>query len=237
MTASAALSGILLALGFSQLAALLAREEPYPLAAALLALLLILGGAVLAAFVATNLRQRGARDAAPSPTPAAVLSAAALAALAAASLEVWRATGTFFPFRMALAWRGPLPFQRLAEAALPMMLAGSCLVALGALATAAAIGALWMLLYARRLDPWARGAGAALSFVGAIPYVAFALVVRALFCPEVAFLAAGRWLALRPDDQLAYRSLMGIAPGLLFASLALGLGIGRGLWSWLDDVR
>jgi ABC-type multidrug transport system ATPase subunit len=237
MTAPAAMSAVLLLLGVSQLAALLARDEPYPLAAALLALLLAAGGAALGAFVAVNLRQRAARDAAPLPTRATVLSAAALAALAAAALEVWRGTGTFFPLRMALAWRGALPFQRLSEPALPMMLAGTGLVALGAAATAALIGALWMFLYARRLDAWARGAGAALSFAGAIPYVAFALVVRALFCPEVAFLAAGRWLALRPDEQLAYKSLIGVAPGLLCASLALGLGIGRGLWSWLDDVR
>lgn len=235
--APSALGALLLLLGLAQLVALFLREEPYPLAAALLALLLAAGGAALAAFVVFNLRQPAARDAAPARSPGAMLSAVALAALAAAALEIWRSTGTFFPLRMALAWPGALPFERLTEPALPMMLAGTCLIALGAAATAATIGAAWLLLYARRLDGWARAAGAALSFAGAVPYVAFALVVRALLCPEVAFLAAGRWLALRPDDQLAYRSLLGAAPGLLSASVALGLGVGRGLWSWLDEVR
>ena len=70
-----------------------------------------------------------------------------------------------------------------------------------------------------------------------MPYVAFALVVRALLCGPVAFLAAGRWLSLRPDEQLAYRSLLGLAPGALAASLLLGLCVGRGLWSWLEQVR
>jgi ABC-type cobalamin/Fe3+-siderophores transport system ATPase subunit len=235
--APSALAGLLLLLGLAQLGALLLRDEPYPLAAALLGLLLAAGGATLAAFVAFNLRQPAARDAAPPRSPGAVLSAVALAALAVAALQVWRSTGTFFPLRMALAWRGALPSERLAEPVVPMMLAGTCLIALGAAATAATIGAVWLLLYARRLEGWARAAGAALSFAGAVPYVGFALVVRALLCPEVAFLAAGRWLALRPDDQLAYRSLLGVAPGLLSASAALGLGIGRGLWSWLDEVR
>lgn len=235
--APAAIAGLLLLLGLAQLASLLARNEPYPLAAALLALLFAAGGATLGAFVAINRRHPAARDAAPPRPPGALLSAVALAALAAAALEVWRSTGTFFPLRMALFWRGGLPFGRLAEPALPMMLAGTCLIALGAAATAASIGGVWLLLYARRLDAWARAAGAFLSFAGAVPYVAFALVVRALLCPEVSFLAAGRWLALRPDEQLAYRSLLGIAPGLLSASVALGLGIGRGLWSWLDEVR
>ena len=55
----------------------------------------------------------------------------ALGIIAAAALEAWRVTGIFFPLRMALAWRGALPFDRLAEPALPMMLAGTCLIALG----------------------------------------------------------------------------------------------------------
>jgi ABC-type cobalamin/Fe3+-siderophores transport system ATPase subunit len=235
--APTAIAFVLLLLGLTQLVSLFVRDDPYPLAAALLALLLAAGGAALAAFVAINHRQGPARDAAPARSPGAVLSAIALAALAAAALDLWRTTGTFFPVRMALFWRGTLAFERLAEPALPMMLAGTCLIALGAAATAASIGAVWLLLYARRLEGWARAAGALVSFFGAIPYVAFALVVRALFCPEVSFLAAGRWLAVRPDEQLAYRSLLGATPGLLAASVALGLGIGRGLWSWLEDVR
>ena len=62
-------------------------------------------------------------------------------------------------------------------------------------------------------------------------------MIRALYLVPVAFLAAGRFLALRPDEQLAYRSMFGMAPGLLAASVALGLCVGRGLWSWLDQVR
>src|SRR5262249_4331964 len=157
--------------------------------------------------------------------------------IAAATADSWRTMGVFFPTRLLLAWRGALPFDRLSEPPLAMMLAGTTLVALGALATATLIGALWLLLYARRMDGWARAIGGVLSFAGAVPYVAFALVVRALVCAPVAFLAAGQWLALRPDEQLAYRSLLGTAPGLLAAAAGLGLGIGRGLWSWLDDVR
>ena len=233
--APAAIAALLLLLGLAQLLSLFPRDEPYPLAAAGLALLLMAGGAALGAFVAFNGREPAARDAGRSPVNP--LPALALAALAAAALEVWRTTGTFFPVRLALAWRGALPFERLTEPELPMMLAGTTLVALGAAATAAVIGALWLLLYARRLDAASRAAGAVLSFAGGIPYVAFALVVRAVLCAPVALLAAGHWLALRPDDQLAYRSLMGIAPGLLAASVGLGLGIGRGVWSWLEDVR
>src|SRR5207302_6341617 len=139
--------------------------------------------------------------------------------------------------RMALLWRGPLSADRLLEPALPMMLAGTCLVGLGAVATASLVGALWLFFYARGMRNATRIGGALLSFAGAVPYVAFALVVRALLCGPVAFLAAGRWLSLRPDEQLAYRSLLGLAPGALAASLLLGLCVGRGLWSWLEQVR
>ena len=235
--AASAMAGLLLAVGLAQLLALPTRDEPYPLAAAALALLLAGGGAVLVAFIRLNAREGLGRDAAPRRSRSDVLAALALALIAAATFETWRSTGILFPERMALAWRGTLPFERMAEPALAMMLAGTSLVALAAVATAAVTGALWFWLYARGLHAWARVIGGALSFAGAIPYVAFALVVRALVCPPVAFLAAGRWLALRPDEQLAYRSLLGIAPGLLAAGLGLGLGVSRGLWSWLDDVR
>jgi ABC-type cobalamin/Fe3+-siderophores transport system ATPase subunit len=235
--AASAMAGLLLAVGLAQLLALPTRDEPYPLAAAALALLLAGGGAVLVAFIRLNAREGLGRDAAPRRSRSDVLAALALALIAAATFETWRSTGILFPERMALAWRGTLPFERMAEPALAMMLAGTSLVALAAVATAAVTGALWFWLYSRGLHAWGRVIGGALSFAGAIPYVAFALVVRALVCPPVAFLAAGRWLALRPDEQLAYRSLLGIAPGLLAAGLGLGLGVSRGLWSWLDDVR
>src|SRR5205085_1051841 len=175
--APAGVAALLVVLGTSQLFALFFREEPFPFAAGLLALLLAAGGASLAAFVVLNVHEPGAADAARQPP--GLLPAFALAALAAASLEVWRTTGTFFPLRMALGWRGALPLARIGEPALPMMLAGTCLVALGAVATAAVAGALWMILYARRVERCGRAAGAALSFAGAIPYIAFALVVRA----------------------------------------------------------
>src|SRR5581483_1637724 len=54
--APAVIAGLLLLLGVAQVAALLARDEPYPFAAALLALLLAAGGATLGAFVALNRR-------------------------------------------------------------------------------------------------------------------------------------------------------------------------------------
>src|SRR6267143_648555 len=235
--AASAMAGLLLAVGLAQLLALPARDEPYPLAAAALALLLAGGGAVLVAFIRLNAPGGLGRDAAPRRSRSDVLAALALVLIGAATFETWRSTGVLFPARMALAWRGTLSFERVAEPALAMMLAGTALLALAAVATAAVTGALWFWLYARGLHAWGRAIGGALSFAGAIPYVAFALVVRALVCPPVAFLAAGHWLALRPDEQLAYRSLLGIAPGLLAAGLGLGLGVSRGLWSWLDDVR
>jgi ABC-type cobalamin/Fe3+-siderophores transport system ATPase subunit len=235
--AVAAMAGLLLAAGLAQLLALPGRDEPYPAAAAGLALLLAGGGWVLLAFIRRNVRGGLGLDAAPRRSPADLLAAGALALIAAAAFECWRTSGVLFPARMTLAWRGTLPVDRLGEPPLPMMLAGTCLVALGALATAALIGALWVLLYSRRLHGWARAIGGALSFAGAVPYVAFALVVRALLCAPVAFLAAGHWLLLRPDEQIAYRSLLGSAPGLLAAAVALGLGVSRGLWSWLDEVR
>jgi ABC-type nitrate/sulfonate/bicarbonate transport system ATPase subunit len=234
--APSALAGVLLAVGIAQGVALLGRDEPYPLAAALLAALFATAGAVLAAFVRANVR--GALpDPAAERSPSDPLALLALGIIAAATLETWRVTGIFFPLRMTLAWGGALPFDRIAEPVLPMMLAGTCLIALGAGATATVTGALWLLLYARRLELQSRLLGVALSFAGAVPYVAFALVVRAVLCGPVAFRAAGQWLALRPDEQLAYRSLLGAAPGLLGASVGLGLGISRGLWSWLEEVR
>src|SRR5438105_5999471 len=195
--APAAIAGFLLVLGFAQAVALADRAGPYPVAAAMLALLLIGAGAFLAVFIRRNLRGD-----LPDPGPRSVadlLALVAAAVFAASTLGIWSSTGTLFPLRMALWWRGPLSFERILEPALPMMLAGTCLVALGAAATAVWTGALWMLLYARRLESALRIAGAVLSFAGAIPYVAFALVVRALVCSPVAMLAAGQWLALRPE--------------------------------------
>jgi len=230
------------ALGLSQLISLAVRDEPYPLAAALLALLLLGGGALLAAFVAWNLRAgpppmlashgpEGRRATEPA-APADRLIAVAMGVMLAEACAVFVKTGVVFPLRMTLLFGGAP-----AEDPLPMMLAGTSLVAIGAVATAAALGALWLVLYARDMPRLARLAGAALSFGGAVPYVATALVARAMLCNDVALLAAGRTLALRPDEQLAYRSLLGMSPGLLAASIALGLCVGRGLWSFLDQVR
>jgi len=235
--ALSALAAVLAIVGAAQLVLLPGRYEPYPGIAALFALLLAGGGVALAAFVRLNARAGLGRDAGPPRSAADVLAGCALALIAAVALESWRTGGIFFPARMVLGWSGSLPFERLSEPPLAMMLAGTSLVVLGALATAVLAGAAWLLLYARGLHGVARAIGGALSFAGAVPYVAFALVVRALVCIPVAFLAAGHWLALRPDEELAYRSLFGIAPGLLTASVGLGLGLSRGLWSWLDDVR
>ncbi|MFL5312504.1 MAG: ATP-binding cassette domain-containing protein [Myxococcales bacterium] len=230
------IAGLLLAVGAAQMCALAIRDEPYPIAAAALALLLAGGGVTLAAFVRRNAAAL-AQEADRRSSPPDILAMAALALLAGEALYVLWATGTFFPLRMLLFWRGGVPAERLLESPLPMMLAGTCLLALGAAATAALLGALWVLLYARGLERQARAIGTVVAFSGAVPYVAVALVVRALLCQPVAFRAAGHYLALRPDEQLAYRSLFGMAPGLLVASVALGLGLGRGLWSWLDQVR
>jgi ABC-type nitrate/sulfonate/bicarbonate transport system ATPase subunit len=227
--AMACIAGLLLATGAAQLAALGVRQEAYPLSAAALALLLAGGGAALTAFIFHNARNGAAAQRSPSD----LLTAAALVLIAGEAIYVFAATGIFFPLRMTLFWHA----AQISEPPLPMMLAGTCLVGLGAVATASLVGAVWLFLYARGLHRLLRAAGAALSFAGAVPYVAFALVVRALVCEPVAFLAAGRWLALRPDEQLAYRSLLGLAPGALAASFALGLCVGRGLWSWLDQVR
>src|SRR4051812_17177392 len=225
----------LCAVGSAQLVALVFRDEPHSIAAAVLALLLGGGGAGLVAFVRRGTRGVVAPSSQHSPSDA--LTAAALGVFACATLAVLLTTGIFFPARVALFWTGKLPATRLLEPPLAMMLAGTSIVALGAMATAALCGALWLFLYARGSTSAARFSGAALSFAGAVPYVAFALVVRALYCPPVAFLAAGRWLAVRPDDQLAYRSLYAMAPGYLTASVALGLCVGRGLWSFLEEAR
>src|SRR4051812_786721 len=225
----------LCAVGSAQLVALVFRDEPHPIAAAVLALLLGGGGAVLVAFVRRG--TRGVVVPSSERSPSDALTAAALGVFACATVAVLFTTGIFFPARVALFWTGKLPATRLVEPPLAMMLAGTSIVALGAMATAALRGALWLFLYARGSTSAARFTGAALSFAGAVPYVAFALVVRALYCPPVAFLAAGRWLAVRPDDQLAYRSLYAMAPGYLTASVALGLCVGRGLWSFLEEAR
>ena len=213
--------------GVAQIVSLFLRDEPYPLSALSLALLLIAGGAALLWFIARNVRRGVASDEAAARAPLADwLIAIAFAAFAALVV----ATGVSFAARLAL-----LPGARGGDP-LPAMLAGTCLIGLGSVATAALTGAFWTWLYARG-NPRRGGSGAALSLLGAIPYVAFALVVRALVCKPVAFLAAGRFLALRPDDRLAYDSMLGAAPGLLAASLALGLAVGRGLWAWLERVR
>ena len=226
MTAIAALCAVL---GAAQLGALFVRDDPYPLCAAALALLLSGGGAVLLAFVVGNARRGASRERDAS----GLFTALALGLLAGLSLYVLGQTRVFFPLRMTLLFKD----AALSEDPLPMMLAGTCLLSLGAACTAALLGALWLALYALGLRRLSRALGAALSLGGAIPYAAFALVVRTLVCGPVAFLAAGRTLSLRPDEPLAYRSLLGLTPGLLAASLALGLSAGRGLWSWLEQVR
>ncbi|HET9751898.1 MAG TPA: hypothetical protein VFP52_03005 [Myxococcales bacterium] len=240
-----AMAGVALlsaAAGVAQLCALPWRDEPHPIAAALLALLLLGGGLVVAAFVRRNagaaLPRRNPDPAASAPPPAApdVFVGLAFALMIAEALYLAWSSGIFFPLRMAVLTQGPLT-DRLFEPALPMMLAGTSVLALGAGATAALLGALWLWLYARRLGGERRALDALLAFAGAVPYVAFALVMRALLCRPAAFLAAGRFLALRPDDRLAYASLFGMAPGLLSASLLLGLAIARGLVSWLEEVR
>jgi ABC-type multidrug transport system ATPase subunit len=234
-----AMSGIgvvLVALGAGQLCALAFRREPYPVAAAALALLLAGGGGAIASFVLRNVAS-GSPPSSRQSSPPDLLAVAALALLGGEAVYLFAATGTFFPLRMLLFWRGAIPAERLLESPLPMMLAGTCLVALGAAATAALLGALWLALYARGLERPARIAGAIVAFGGAVPYVALALVARALLCQPVAFRAAGHYLWLRPDEQLAYASMFGMAPGFLVASVSLGLLLGRGLWSWLDRVR
>ena len=229
----AAVAWVSAALGAAQLCALFFRDEPFPTCAALLGLLLAGGGIVLALFV-----RRNADDCAASAPPAApdLFIGLAFALIGAEALDLAWNSGIFFPLRMAVLTHGPRT-ARLFEPVLPMMLAGTSLLALGACAVASLLGALWLWLYARGLHPERRALGALLAFAGAVPYVAFALVVRALLCRDVAFLAAGRFLALRPDDRLAYASLFGMAPGLLSASVLLGLAIARGLFSWLEEVR
>ena len=229
--AVAGLALVLVALGVAQLLALSIRAEPYRWAAAALALILLGGGAALTAFVHGNAPDAAGRG---GPSPSDWCTAAALLLALAEALWVLGSTHVFFPLRMALWWRAA-GSDRIAEPPLAMMLAGTGLVGLGAVATAAISGALWFRLYAR--GSRRRLIGAALSFAGAVPYVAFALVVRALVCRDVAFLAAGRFLALRPDEQLAYRSLLGSAPGFLAAALSLGLAVSRGLWSFLEQTR
>jgi NitT/TauT family transport system ATP-binding protein len=232
--AMAAVALLSVALGLAQLGALPFRDEAHPVAAALLALLLAGGGIVLALFVRRN-ADGGNASASPTAAPDTFV-ALAFGVMGAEALYVAWTTGIFFPLRMALLTHGPLT-GRLFEPALPMMLAGTSLLALGAGAVASLLGALWLWLYAHGLHPERRALGALLAFAGAVPYVAFALVVRALLCRPVAFLAAGKFLALRPDDKLAYASLFGMAPGLLSASVLLGLAIARGLFSWLEEVR
>jgi len=117
-----------------------------------------------------------------------------------------------------------------------MMLAGTALVALAAVATAALTGALWFWLYARGCMGGGARLGGALSFAGAIPYVAFALVVRALVCrrwPSSPRAVGSR--CVRMSNSPTVRSLGSAGPARRRARL--GLGISRGLWSWLDDVR
>ena len=110
----AGVAGLLVALGAAQLGALAVRDEPYPLAAAALALLLGGGGAALAAFVRRNVRQGtvgeepGARV-----SPAGALTAIAVALIAAEAIALFWTTSTFFPLRMTLLWRGPIPADRI----------------------------------------------------------------------------------------------------------------------------
>ena len=229
--AVAGLALLLLALGAAQLLSLAIRDEPFRLAAIALALILSGGGGVLTAFIHGNARNAAARA---GVSASDWCTGTALSIALGEALFVWARSGTFFPLRMTLWWRG-VGNERLLEPPLAMMLAGTGLVGLGAVATAALCGALWFWLYAR--GSRRRLFGAALSFAGAVPYVAFALVVRALVCREVALLAAGRFLALRSDEQLAYRSLLGMSPGFLAASLSLGLCLSRGLWSYLEQTR
>ena len=226
---AAALGWFACALGIAQLAALSLRDDPYPGFAAATAALFLLGGGILAAFALVNAP-------APSRAPPGTLAASDLWTLAAVSLLAAQAfallwsSGVFFPARMALFWKSAPVEDPLAG-----MLAGTCLVALGALVTAVLCGAAYLALYAARID--SRPVAALLSLAGAVPYVAVALVVRALVCSDVALLAQGRALAVGPDEARAYRSMLAASPGLFAAAAALGLQLGRGLWSFLEQAR
>ena len=124
--AVAVLGGVLALLGAAQLFALLLRDEPYPLCGAALALLLLGGGGAVSFFVVRNVLRGVACDEAEARSePGDWLTAAALSAICAEAVYLAGSTGIFFPFRMALLWRGTPEVDRLAEPALPMMLAGT----------------------------------------------------------------------------------------------------------------
>jgi len=126
----------------------------------------------------------------PSCLGARRLAAAALALIAAEALYVLWTTGTFFPVRMLLALARRGRRRPAARAASADDARGNLPRGPGTAATAALLGGLWFLLHAHACTSSAHG-GSVVAFGGAVPYVAVALVVRALLCQSVAFARPG----------------------------------------------
>ncbi len=234
--------------GAGQLASLVRRDEPYPITAALLALTLLAGAALLFAFIFTNAAAEAAesRRAAPladrlqrlgsSISARGVLLALAGVLVVALVVQIYRSESAFLPLRVLLFGPGLRAPDLTRDSPLPMLIAGTFVLSLGVAAVCVLVAAFWFALY-RAAQPDLRDAvGNLLGLASALPYVGVALLLRLWYGGEVARLAAERWLE-NPDGHLAFASLLGMAPGFLWGSLALGLSASHGLWLWLERVR
>ena len=248
---ASALAALLAFVGVGQLASLFVREEPYRLTAALFALLLIASAALLGWFIYDNrpafAEGPRSREAAPGlrgrvpdlirgATARGLLLVLASVLVVVLAAHLWIADDASLPLRMLLFGPGGRAPDLTRDRPLPMLVAGTLVLSLGVAAVCICVTAVWTLLYragsARAMAAIERG----LNVASALPFVAVALLLRLWFGGDVARLAAERWLE-NPDGKLAFASLLGMAPGFFWGSLALGLQASHGLWLWLDRVR
>ena len=148
---AAVLAALLAMVGLGQLASLFARDEPYRFTAALLALLMLAGAALLLWFIFDNrvlLEQTRARPSMSERLRAAGVRGGllALAGILVALLVVhlYRAEGAFLPLRVLLFGPGLRAPDLTRDPPLPMLIAGTFVLALGVSAVCICIGALWL---------------------------------------------------------------------------------------------
>lgn len=252
----------LMFLGTTQLLARDPSTEPWPLLGSVLAGLLLGGGVILSAFVGWNVdmdlagqqfrlgpRRTGTKIARQNKLQTrTILNSIGVCTLLGcfiALLLVGVRPGEFLdrlimhelPYQ-ALRAQGNMSPSQLASP-LASLFAGSLQVAAGSVAVSSLIGGLWAALHAlggrTALGLLIRSAIYKMVQLPAlVPYVVVVVLSRALLCGEVMRRAAFLDLSGGTSAVEGFVAQLGMTPGLLLASVSLGLPGGAALWSWLE---